>query len=90
MKMAKRRKRQSAPQAELENLHAELARVLKENLATKGEDGKINSALLNVARQFLKDNDITSPVVAPDSDLGVLSRLPVFDDDEVTGAGHAH
>jgi len=69
-----------ASEKALADLHAKLAEVLKEGLEFKDEDGKPNPALLNVARQFLKDNKIESE--APKgSPLGDLSDLPVFDDD---------
>lgn len=72
-------KKRASEQA-LSELHAKLAEVLKEGLAFKDEDGKPNPALLNVARQFLKDNKIESE--APKgSPLGDLSDLPVFEDD---------
>jgi hypothetical protein len=73
-----------AAEQELGELHADLARVLKVGLQFRDEDGKPNPALLNVARQFLKDNKIESE--APKgSPLGDLSDLPVFDDDMPDG-----
>lgn len=41
---------------ELSLLHSKLAEVLKEKL----EDTEVSPAFLNVARQFLKDNNIDS------------------------------
>ncbi|BEP42099.1 hypothetical protein [Variovorax sp. V15] len=78
-----------ASEKALAELHAKLAEVLKEGLAFKDEDGKPNPALLNVARQFLKDNKIEAE--APKgSPLGELMELPVFDDELLGTATPAH
>ena len=78
-----------ASQQALSDLHAELARVLKLGLEFRDEEGKPNPALLNVARQFLKDNKIESE--APKgSALGDLDDLPVFDDDTPDAGFSAH
>ena len=81
-------KKRTATEDELGNLHKELARLLKEAIQPepiKDETGKvigskINASALNVARQFLKDNNITT---LPDSPAlkGVLESLPDFGDD---------
>lgn len=42
----------------LNELHGTLARVLMEEISKKDDDGKGRAAILNVARQFLKDNGI--------------------------------
>lgn len=67
----------------LGDLHTRLANVLKEALQdqTDAEGNKIppNAAILNVARQFLKDNKIEA-MPAKGTPLGDLSDLPVFND----------
>ena len=73
----------------LSDLHAKLAEVLTEGLGIRDDEGKPNAALLNVARQFLKDNRIEAE--APKgSPLGDLSDLPVFDDTTIGGGFPAH
>lgn len=47
-----------ASENQLSELHLALAAVLKDQLQFKDENGKANAAILNVARQFLKDNGI--------------------------------
>ena len=69
----------------LGSLHARLAEVLKDSLQDKfdpetGEKLPPNAAILNVARQFLKDNKIEA-VPAQGTPLHGLSDLPVFEDD---------
>lgn len=83
---------------EMDALHAQLARTLKEEIESftvpvevKDEDGNTTkmprdkkglAALLNVARQFLKDNDVTAMAV-PDSPLANLTdSLPFAGGDE--------
>lgn len=67
-----------ATEKELAGLHNDLASLLKQAIQPDGE-GKINSAALNVARQFLKDNNITSTSDAkPMADL--VDSLPTFED----------
>lgn len=71
----------------LADLHIKLAEVLKDALAFKDEEGKPNPALLNVARQFLKDNKIEAE--APKgSPLGDLADLPEFEDDPAAFGAH--
>ncbi len=48
----------SATESELGSLHTELAKILKKQIKMTDEDGKANASILNVARQFLKDNGI--------------------------------
>lgn len=74
-----------ASEKALVGLHGRLAEVLKEALSDKfdqetGEKLPPNAAILNVARQFLKDNKIEA-MPAKGSPLGNLSDLPVFEDD---------
>lgn len=78
-----------ASEAALSELHAELAQVLTKAVQFKDENGQPQAALLNVARQFLKDNKIEAE--APKgSPLGDLAELPVFDDfpDEAGMSAH--
>lgn len=74
----------------LSGLHAELATVLTKAVQFKDPDtGMPVAALLNVARQFLKDNKIESTAPAG-SPLGDLADLPVFDDEFLQDTGTAH
>lgn len=71
----------------LGTLHGKLAEVLREALETDYTDPETGAklpppaAILNVARQFLKDNKIEALAVQ-DSPLARLADLPVFDEDE--------
>ncbi len=58
----------AASKSALEELHDTLATVL-----TKALDGEPNAALLNVARQFLKDNGIEA-VVVPGTPIAGLQK----------------
>lgn len=74
-----------ATEKALGGLHSRLAEVLKEALQDKfdsetGDKLPPNAAILNVARQFLKDNKIEA-VPAQGTPLHGLSDLPVFEDD---------
>lgn len=66
---------------ELQDLHTELARVLKKHIGKKytdedGNEAPPPAAILNVARQFLKDNNIDA-VPAEGSPLAELAeKLP--------------
>ena len=60
----------------LEQLHE----VLTQELLTRIQAGEAAPALLNVARQFLRDNGIES-LALPGSPLNdLLSQLPTFDE----------
>lgn len=68
----------------LGELHASLARKLKDAIEQDytSEDnpkGIPPAQLLNVARGFLKDNNITADVTV-NTELRELADLPVFDD----------
>lgn len=65
----------SADQETLEQLHAALAA----HLLTCIKQGEPAPALLNVARQFLKDNGIESLSVPGSPIHDLLSSLPDFD-----------
>lgn len=74
-----------ASEKALVGLHCRLAEVLKDALQDQfdpetGEKLPPNAALLNVARQFLKDNKIEA-VPAQGTPLHSLSDLPVFEDE---------
>ena len=61
---------------ELSLLHSKLAEVLKEKL----EEEEVTPAMLNVARQFLKDNNIDSVAEAGNPmDLLKEAELPFQD-----------
>ena len=72
-----------ASEAALAELHSQLAKVLKDALGKVDEEtGQPNSAVLSVARQFLKDNFITSDAGAKGNPLHGRAGLPVFDEDD--------
>lgn len=62
----------TADRAALESLHAKLAQVLVDALDAPSEGGT-PAALLNVARQFLKDNSIDAPAL-PGTPTGQLKE----------------
>lgn len=71
----------------LSDLHAKLAETLKDAIESTYYDSEGNklpsapAAILNVARQFLKDNGIDGAPKAG-TPLGNLANLPVFGNDE--------
>ena len=74
-----------ATEKALGGLHARHEEMLKDALKDKfdtetGDKLPPNAAILNVARQFLKDNKIEA-VPAQGTPLHGLSDLPVFEDD---------
>lgn len=77
-----------ADEKALAGLHGKLAEVLKEALEQDYIDPDTGvklpppAAILNVARQFLKDNKIEA-VSAEGSPLHSLADLPVFEDDNI-------
>ncbi len=87
-----------ADEKELAGLHGQLAKVLKDAITEgvpiladgnplMDKDGNVirmpaPAAILNVARQFLKDNKIEA-INAEGSPLHDLSDLPIFEDDNV-------
>lgn len=77
-----------ADEKALAGLHGKLAEVLKDALDQDYIDPESGAkipppaAILNVARQFLKDNKIEAMAVKG-SPLHDLADLPVFDDDTV-------
>ena len=76
-----------ADEKALGGLHGKLAEVLKEALSQEylddqGRPSPPPAAILNVARQFLKDNKIEA-IAAQGSPLHDLADLPIFEDDNV-------
>lgn len=70
----------------MDALHAQLATVLKDGISelSQAEDKKGLAALMNVARQFLKDNDVTAQAV-PESPIANLAAGLPFAGDEFNG-----
>lgn len=77
-----------ADEKALSGLHGKLAEILQEAISQDyGTDDmgvKVPppAAILNVARQFLKDNKIEA-VAAPGTPLHDLADLPVFEDENI-------
>lgn len=75
-----------ADEKALGSLHGKLADVLRDAISQDYIDPDTGlklpppAAILNVARQFLKDNKIEA-LAAEGSPLAGLADLPVFDDD---------
>jgi hypothetical protein len=66
---------------QLSDLHAALATVLAEQIHIKDENGKANAAILNVARQLLKDCGIDGDIREV-KELQVLAEELPFDEDD--------
>lgn len=76
-----------ADEKALGSLHGKLAEVLRDALSQDFTDPETGismppAAILNVARQFLKDNKIEA-ISAQGSPLHDLADLPVFDDENI-------
>ena len=70
----------------LEELQILLTNTYKDSIVEMRETGEYNAALLNGARQLLKDNDVVS-MSESGTPLGDLARMLPFDDpDEVKQA----
>jgi hypothetical protein len=75
-----------ADEQALGSLHGKLAEILKDAISQDYIDPDTGmklpppAAILNVARQFLKDNKIEA-IAAEGSPLAGLADLPVFDDE---------
>jgi hypothetical protein len=75
-----------ADEKALGSLHGKLAEILKDAISQDYIDPDTGmklpppAAILNVARQFLKDNKIEA-IAAEGSPLAGLADLPVFDDE---------
>jgi len=76
-----------ADEKALGSLHGKLAEVLRDALSQDFTDPETGislppAAILNVARQFLKDNKIEA-ISAVGSPLHDLADLPIFEDDNI-------
>lgn len=81
-----------APSKAMEQLHAALARTLadaiSEGIPVKDEaTGEVTkapapAALLSVARQFLKDNNISTDIASDPNIKGLVAALPFTEVDE--------
>ena len=68
---------------QLHDLQAYVATTYKPAIAQMHETGEFNAAVLNGARQLLKDNDVVT-VSDTGTPLGNLANVLPFDDDEKT------
>lgn len=65
----------------LDALHGALAKALADGIKKGDSEQKGYASLLNVARQFLKDNHIES-IPTKDNPLGnLMQQLPEFDEE---------
>ena len=64
---------------QLEKLQVLLADTYKDSIVEMRETGEYNAALLNGARQLLKDNDVVS-MSESGTPLGDLARMLPFDE----------
>lgn len=71
---------------QLEKLQILLADTYKDSINEMRETGEYNAALLNGARQLLKDNDVVS-VSEQGTPLGNLADMLPFDEDDKTKEG---
>jgi hypothetical protein len=65
----------------LEKLQVQVAETYSTAISEMHETGEFNAALLNGARQLLKDNDIIS-ITEQDTPLGKLADLLPFEDSD--------
>lgn len=63
----------TAPKDALEQLHAAVATKLSDTITAMDSDSKGLASILNVARQFLKDNGIDVAAAPPGTPLGKLA-----------------
>lgn len=68
----------SQKKKELDSIHTELTKELLRLIRS----GEAKSSDLNVARQFLKDNDITTIPVDNNEITDLISELPFSEDNE--------
>jgi len=87
----------AATEAVLSELHGEVARVLKvgmqpEPIVIDGEvvGYKSNAAMVNVARQFLKDNNIQALIGSSKPLKNLVDSLPDFSDSSSFTAGQQY
>ena len=71
---------------QLESLQVLLADTYKDSIEEMKETGEYNAALLNGARQLLKDNDVVS-VSEQGTPLGNLAEMLPFDEPDETKEG---
>ncbi len=72
-----------ASELALSELHSQLANVLKAGLGVLDDEGKPITALLSVARQFLKDNHIETASGVQAGPLHGLAGLPIFEEENI-------
>lgn len=60
----------------------ELMALTIEEILTIIKSGEANPAILNVARQLLKDNQISASVTEDNSMISIVEHLPFREDDE--------
>lgn len=82
-----------ASKKQLEELHAAVAKALADGISQQwtDDDGKPippPAAVLNVARQFLKDNHIEGPATAGTPLGTIAAKLPAFDDYDDASTSH--
>lgn len=67
----------AASQKQMKKLHSELANTLTAMMEMRDDDGKpmITASVLNVARQFLSDNDIEADAGDPENRDEALDNL---------------
>jgi vacuolar-type H+-ATPase subunit E/Vma4 len=68
---------------QLEQLQVLLCDTYKESIEEMKETGDYNAALLNGARQLLKDNDVVS-ITEQGTPLGNLAEVLPFNEDDET------
>jgi len=66
---------------QLSNLHVELTKILSQQIKIVDENGKANAAILNVARQFMKDNNVDIDF-RESKELQILAEELPFDEDD--------
>tara|TARA_R110002051_G_scaffold116198_2_gene189411 strand:+ start:1793 stop:2044 length:252 start_codon:yes stop_codon:yes gene_type:complete len=71
---------------QLEKLQTLLCDTYKDSIEEMRDTGEYNAALLNGARQLLKDNDVVS-VSESGTPLGDLAEMLPFDEDDQTKEG---
>ena len=65
-----------AKQDALEDLHAELATVLAKLVKAQGTSEEPNASILNAARQFLKDNNVSADIGSSEPLKALTDSLP--------------
>ena len=70
--------RNRATSDQADELHALLCESLKQQL----QSGDVSASVLKEAREFLKDNGVSSPAKGADKGIGSLATLPFVVNDE--------